>query len=386
MVGIIIKAVIGLALFVGSLVGGLAATGRLNHEGTANIPVLGGFFPEPPPEPEGEGEEGEGVDGEAADAAGGGHGDGLHGSPADGHADGSDATAEDAALDGQDPQKARRRKVGKSVVNPEEPKSDGHGGGHGGGHGEDPHAEGGAAGDGHGGGGHGGGHEAAGDGHGKSAHGGASGGHGKAGSHDPADGRNPAERDFDELAKLLQSQGRTSYEPGAFFSFQGMPAGLTPAQLNEAWQRVDGIMRTIKQREEAQALKEKELQELADDIGRRWKDLGKRQLELEQMQRELDNKIASFERTVRLVRDDETVKLKRNADTLAAFEREKAAELLQQQWQSERGQDEILRLLEFMETDAVNEILQLLPNAMVQDVLEKRMTVSKEAKAKGKRD
>ena len=44
MVGIIIKVVIGLALFAGSLVGGLAATGRLNHEGTANIPVLSSFF------------------------------------------------------------------------------------------------------------------------------------------------------------------------------------------------------------------------------------------------------------------------------------------------------------------------------------------------------
>ena len=55
---IIINIVLGLLLFVGALVGGLAATGRLNHEGAANIPVLGSFFPAPPEPKEGEGAEG----------------------------------------------------------------------------------------------------------------------------------------------------------------------------------------------------------------------------------------------------------------------------------------------------------------------------------------
>jgi len=165
-----------------------------------------------------------------------------------------------------------------------------------------------------------------------------------------------------------------------------MPAGLTADQLNDAWQRVEGIMRTIQQREDALDLRQKELQELADDIGRRWKDLGKRQLEIEAMQRALDGRIAEFQRTVRLVRDDEVQKLKRNATTLAAFERDKAAVLFEAAWQTHAGQDEMLRMLEFMEVDAVNEILGLLPNAMVQDVLEKRMTVSKEAKASNGRD
>ena len=45
MVGLVTKVMVGLGLFVGSLFGGLALTGRLNHEGTANIPVLGSFFP-----------------------------------------------------------------------------------------------------------------------------------------------------------------------------------------------------------------------------------------------------------------------------------------------------------------------------------------------------
>ena len=38
-----------------------------------------------------------------------------------------------------------------------------------------------------------------------------------------------------------------------------------------------------------------------------------------------------------------------------------------------------------MDKDAVNEILQQLPNAMVQDILQKRMQVSREAKPSGGR-
>ena len=45
MVGVVAKVTVGVGLFVGSLFGGLALTGRLNHEGTANIPVLSSFFP-----------------------------------------------------------------------------------------------------------------------------------------------------------------------------------------------------------------------------------------------------------------------------------------------------------------------------------------------------
>ncbi|MCK5941042.1 MAG: hypothetical protein KAI24_03655 [Planctomycetes bacterium] len=372
MVGILIKVTIGLVLFVASLVGGLAATGRLNHEGTANIPVLGGFFPEPPPV---EGEEGEaGADGEDAH----GHTDGAH-SGDDGHAadathgGGEHAGPADAAQ-GQDPPKPSRRMTGRSVTNPEEPKSDGHGGGHGDdGHGDDGHGGGGHGDDGHGGASHGADAHGAAP-HGETAHG--KDGHGKQDGHETE-----AERDFH---KLEAAQGRTGYAPGAYFQFGGMQSGLTPEQINESWRRVKGILETIEQRKTALDLREKNLQELAEDISRRWKELGDEQLELEKMQQALDAKIARFEQTVRLVKNDEVQKLKRNAETMAAFERSKAGELIQQQWASERGQDEVLRLLEFMDKDAVNEILAELPNPMVQDILEKRMQISREAKASGK--
>ncbi|HEB53947.1 MAG TPA: hypothetical protein ENI87_11900 [bacterium] len=377
MVGILIKAVIGLVLFVGSLIGGLAATGRLNHEGTANIPILSGFFPEPE---ETGGEDGEPGTGEHED---GGHGaegeseahavDASH-AAADGHA------AQDAAHAGGDPQghgqepkKPRRLEVGKSVVNPEEPKAEG--GGHGGG------GEGGE---------HGGGDEG-GHGEGEDAHGGPShgkdSGHGKGSGHGqhpaPAgEGKSEVEKDFD---RLLKSQGKIGYQPGAYFQFQGMPAGLTPEQLNEAWQRVQGIEATIAKREAALDLRKQQLDELADDINRRMKALADEQSRIQEMQRKLDNKIAEFEQTVRLVRDDEIPKLKEYAASIAALEADKRADIVQQNWATERGQDHILRVLEFMAKDKLNETLDALPVPMVQEILDKRMQISKEAKTRGGR-
>lgn len=373
MVGILIKVLLGGVLFVGALVGGLAATGRLNHEGTANIPVLGGFFPEPPAEPE------LGPDGQPIEADP--HATDPHGEPADATHAGDPGTA-DASHEGeqgQGPKKPRRSKVGKSVVNPEEPAGDGHGGGHG----ADPH---GGEADAHGGGhgeedAHGSKPNAGKDAHGKGKSG--NGGHAKKGGG--AHGDLP-ERDFDGMQRALQSQGKIGYKPGAFFQFNGMPSGLTPEQLNEAWQRVEGVLQAVKQRETALDLRETELQELADDISRRWKELGEERLKIEQMQRQLDAKIQKFQQTVTLVRNDEVALLKRNAETLAAFERSKAAELLEQQWTTERGQEEVLKLLEFMDKDAVTEILAALPNPLVQDILKKRLTVSKEAKPSGGRD
>lgn len=383
MIGLLVKLVLGVVLFAGSLVGGLAATGRLNHEGTANIPLLNSFFPPPPPPVEGEGGEhgeagaGAGADGHAADAA---HGKDTSPAPADAHAapagegkppagDAAHGAAE-AAADGQEPKPnepnpapgSRAQKVGRSLNEPEKPAGDGQGGG---GHGE-PAAD---------------------------AHGEAAAPHGetapkKPDAHDQpkpkadSKGEHSPEGDFAKLQESLQ--GKSQYAPGEYFRFDGMPAGLTPEQINVAWQRVQGLMGDIEKRRIALELREQALEERESDISRRQAALGKERVELEQMQRQLDAKIQKFQEQVKLVRNDEGAALKRNAQTLASFEPVKAAEIVQDMWKTEKGQDEVLRLFEFMDKDAVNGILALLPGPMTQDLLKKRLRVSKEPAASGK--
>lgn len=350
MKSLLVKLVAGVVLFAGSLVGALAATGRLNHEGTANIPVLGSFFPAPPA-PEGEGEHAaEGKTGSAADAA---------------HTGGEIAPVD--ATDGpgaQDPQKQGeptgpvKSKTGRSVLKPEEaPKTDGHGGGHDGGHG---------------------GGES-----GKEAAGGHADKNEKnEGAHKPEappHGTEDPAGDMARLEKSLANDPKSKYAPGGYFRFEGMPADLTPDQINEAWQRVQGVLADIEKRKTALDLREQELQELADDISRRQHELGRERTKIEERHRELDARMQKFQDQVKLVRNDEVAALKRNAETLASFEADKAAQLVMDQWKTERGQDEVLRTFEFMDKDAVNTILNALPNPMVQDVLKKRLRVSREA-------
>ncbi len=357
MKSMLIKVVVGALLFAGSLVGGLAATGRLNHDGTANIPLLNMLFPAPPAA--------------TADEHGAGHdaGHDPKGAAADAAHAGASGTPLDAAGP-QDPPRADgepagpiRKKTGRSVVEPEKPAADPHGGGHGeqGGHGED-------------------------GGHAKETHGDAS--HGAAASHAPPpaapSGEVAVASDMHRIEQELAADRHTKYAPGGYFRFDGMPSGLTPEQLNEAWQRVQGVLIEIERRKVALDLREQELQELADDISRRQTELGAERTKIDQRHRELDARIQKFQEQVKLVRNDEVASLKRNAQTLAAFEASKAAEILQDQWKTEQGQDEILKVLEFMEKDKVNEILAGLPNALVQDVLKKRMSVSKESAASAK--
>jgi hypothetical protein len=377
MIGLLVKLVLGVVLFAGSLVGGLAATGRLNHEGTANIPLLNSFFPAPPPPAEGEagahGDAAAGADGHAADAA---HGKDDGHAPADAHAapagegkapakDAAHGAAEPAG-DEQEPKPneakpapgPRNQKVGRSLNEPEKPAG-------GGGHGEAPAAE-----------GHG--EPSPAPGHGESEP-------KKPDHHEkPKPKTEPAspEGDFQKLQQSLQGKGQ--YQPGEYYRFDGMPAGLTPEQINEAWQRVQGLMADIEKRRIALELREQALEERESDISRRQAALGKERVELEQMQRQLDAKIQKFQEQVKLVRNDEAAALKRNAQTMASFEPAKAAEIIEDMWKTEKGQDEVLKLFEFMDKDAVNGILAVLPGPMTQDLLKKRLRVSKEPAATGK--
>lgn len=363
MMGIVVKVAVGTMLFAGTLVGGLAVTGRLNHEGTANIPVLNLLFPAPPEPAEGEAADGAATaDGHAAPADG-------HAAPADAHAPNDDGHAgpADAAHGEQDPVAAggepRKQKVGRSLNEPE-PKAGGHGG-----HGGDAHGA--PAADAHG--------APAGDAHAKSATADA---HGKtaATAKDKTGKATPPERDFDRLAASLDA-AKVQYSPGNLYRFDGLPAGVTPEQINDAWQRVQAQLADLDRRKVVLDQQEQQLRELGEDISRRQVALGKERVEVEQMQRQLDAKITKFQETVTLVRADEAAALKRNAQTLTAFEPSKAAELLEAQWKTEKGQDEALKLMEFMDKDALNEILAALPGPTTADILKKRLRVAKEPAA-----
>ena len=319
------KLAIAVVLFAGSLVVALAATGRLNHAGVANIPLLARFFPEPAPEQQAA------PIGETAAAA-------HRGEP--GAA--ADATQSKQT---QEPQAApRKQKTGRSVVRPELAREITRG-------------------------------EASAD---QSATRGEE-------RSKPAPTAAAPEHDAGPAQQPLAQDPDNRYAPGKYFKFEGMPAGLTPEQINEAWQRVQVELEQIERRKTQLDLREQELQELAADVARRQKELGHERTRIADEHLRLDARIEKFEQQVKLVRKDEASAYKRNAMTLSALGASKAAELISDQWKTDRGQSEVLKLVEFMDEDDLAGILELLPTALVQDLMSKRLRVSKEAAPSGSR-
>jgi len=324
---LLVNAVLGIGLFVGALFGGLAATGRLNHEGAGQLPLLGSFFPPPP----------------AADPA---EADlhGAKGQPAEASAGGAEPQGEGVE---------RKQKVGRSVEKPEAKLAEG---------------------------GHGGGHGAAGGDHGAPAKDAHAAGNKASGSKPPAkDGPHAAERDFDLRQQALANDRKNKYAPGGLFTFEGMPAGLTPEQINEAWQRVQSVLTDLEQRKAVLDQREKDLQILADDVDQRRRKLAEKMVEIENEARKLDARIAAFTEQVKLVRSDEVAALRNNAQTYAKLEPSKVAELVGELWRTEKGQDEVLKTFEFMDKNRVNEILEQLPNPTIIEMMRKRLRISREA-------
>lgn len=365
MKGMIVNVLVGVGLFAGALVGGLMATGRWNHDGVANIPVLNSFFPEPPKAEGEEGKEGEGhgeskdAHGNAADA----HVDAGHGAPAD--ASGEHAAPMGETANGQEPKDPPLQplKRGKSVKQTEEPKG---GGGHGGGHGEEPAAHGEEAKGGHG--------EAAKPEHGADPH--------AAPSHGESQHGSLPEKDFAQLTTNAHDPD-VRYKPGAYFRFEGMPAGVTPDQLNDAWKRVQEGVGELERRAKALDLREQELREFSDDIARRQTEVGKERAEVEAMQRQLDERIAQFQDQVKMIKTDEVALLQKNAKTYSNMPPAKVAELVRDYWKTESGQVQMLKTFEFLTADAYDQILAQLPNELVRELLERRGRIGRETMPSG---
>jgi hypothetical protein len=336
MKGLIVNIVAGTGMFAAALFGTLAATGRLDHAGTANIPLVSALFPAPPANV------GKDADhGAVADAPADGHG----GQAADAAEPRAQEPAAQAPQQSQQPQEPRTLKKGRSITgegkaDAEQQKPEEHA----------PKTE-------------------------------AARPPAPAAEQKPPQPEQPADQDFHRLEQQLAQDRTNRYAPGGYFRFDGMPSGITAEKLNEAWQRVQDALLDVERRSKALDLREHDLKLLGDDIQRRWTELGKERAEIEALQARVDEKLDRFKEQVKLVRNDEVAGLKRNAQTLASFEPSKAAELVQEQWKMEGGQDEVLKTLEFMQKDAVNAMLAALPNPMIRDVLQKRLHVSKEPAA-----
>ncbi|MEZ5967096.1 MAG: hypothetical protein R3F56_24880 [Planctomycetota bacterium] len=369
---ILFLTVLGVVLFAGTVVGLLAAQGRLNHAGTRGIPVLSSFFP-PPPEPpvDAEGAEHGGPTpanappaaplGETA-AAGAAHGDDPHAQRSDGL--------------GREDQVPYRQ--GKSLFKSEAPAA-------GGGHGAPAEGDGGGKAEEHGGGEaaaeHGaekaGGHEAA-------AAGAHDGQHASSDSHGATRDAGHPEASTEWKAKVDSVLGQGQYRPGRLWNFPQIETGIGVDELNQILLRARQQQLELERDRAALQKQQAELEARERDVADRQDAVLEKLRDVEQMRAKLQSDIDEFHNTVLLIRQDEVAGLQSVAKTLAAVEPKSAAAVIKKWWETEEGQTRALKIWTVMDPDPANAILAELDVEMIRQVLEKRLKVARE-QAKGKK-
>lgn len=330
----IVMAALAVALFVVTVVGVLGAQGRLNREGVQGLPLLPMLFG---PAPEGDGAEGKTADPKAKDAGNGAHGakTAKEGPPA-------------GALGKEQPLPYR---LGAPLFDKDGKGKDDHAGDHG----EskppapephpaaeakaepkaDPHAD------------------------------------PKAGQRDP---------EWDRQVDDLMGQGQ--YQPGRFFEFPRLPAGVTVDAINEILGEARALQKANQDEKAALAQRKAELDARENDVKDRQDELAKRMRDVETMRSELEESIKKAQGTVVLVQASEKLRWRENARSLAKFEPKKAADVLLDWWKTEERQEMALKTLALMEADPRDEILAVLPPGQLREVLERRLRVYVEADKK----
>lgn len=314
----------GLGLFLGTIVGLLAAQGRLNHEGTKGIPVLHSLFPAPPEE-HGEGEEG--ADGGHGDS---GHAEDTHAAPA------GETDSHGKELTVSEPGKSKMAfRTGDSIHEPA-----GGGGGGGGGHGADD-----------------------------------AGAHGEDDGHDTETRRNrdalltPPDEDWKEQKIARQGQ------PGSFFTFPSMEASLDVDEINEIHRKAKQMLEDSKERSTALDARESDLRRREKEVEDRYEALSSLMQEIQAGEKSLQKKIKDFEDKVLLVSKSEEADLKHYAQQLASFEAEQAAGFIKLLWETEAGRTRASKVLRLMTIEESNAILQSLDVTAIRDILENMLKV-----------
>jgi len=369
MKNILIMGVAGAGLFVGTVVGLLGATGRLNYEGTQGLPLLSGLFEPPPAEADEAGAEGAG--GKA-----GADGDAAHAVPA---APGPERNLDQAHSSNEE--------LGDIFA---EEAADPHGGGAA----PDPAADADA---------HDNGHrvlddifaEAETGGHG-AAPAADAGAHGESIGRDlsaleqnnqrPGAGESSLEKEHRYVMDALQSASEYEYETGRFFDFKGQTASISPDEINRFVALLQDRSSRLEGEIKAMAVRERELQDRERDVADQQQALAAARQAFQERQQRFDEQVNEFNRKVRLIQSQETPMLKNNAKALESFEIDVAREWVINLWATPEGQTEVLKTVFFMSKDGANVLLNEIgkkDGRMLEDILAKRKELAVEQQAAG---
>ena len=323
MKNILVMAGIGAGLFSATLVGLLAAQGRLDYAGTRGIPVLSLFFAEPAPAP-----------------APAGEATGAHKDPGPG----ADKDHEAGTL--AEREKPLPFRKGQSILNP--PKADD--GGHGAAKPADEHQE------------------------TPAAHAGEDAGKTHAAREKPSDW----EHKVDDLL------GQGQYRKGRLFNFPRFDAAMTVDELNATLGRVKELQAALDRDQKSFEKRKGELDAREADVRDRQKAVADKMAEVLQERAKLEREVEEFHRTVLLIRQDEERGLKEVARTVASLQPSQASSLILQMWQTQEGQVKAMKVLSVMDPEAADAIVGEFQVKQIQEFVEKRLKVVREEAKKQK--
>lgn len=347
---LMVLSMLGATLFLGTVVGLLAAQGRLNHAGTRGIPVLASFFPPPPELPQT-------PSGDANSPDAGGY-PAPNAEPSLSAGPNQDPRAERSSGLGKEENLPYR--VGPSVLTPQPAAGGGGQGAPAGGSGADASLAGGP------------GTPAAGA--TGMAQGEPHGGLGDAAKPDV----NP-----DWAAKIDSVFAQGQYRPGRLWRFPQIETGVGVEELNQILLRARQQQLDLDRDRSAVQKQQAELEARERDVADRQDAVLEKLRDIEQLRAKLQAEIDEFHNTVLLIRQDEVAGLQSVAKTLAAVEAKSAASVIKKWWETDDGQTKALKIWTVMEPDAANAILAELDIEMIRQVLEQRLKVAREqAKAK----
>lgn len=175
--------------------------------------------------------------------------------------------------------------------------------------------------------------------------------------------------------------GQDQYRRGQLFSFQKIPSGMTVAEIDEIVGSAKSFEKTLQRREAALDQREADLAIREADIEERERAVLEKMREVLQERGRLDEQVASFQKTFTLVQANESEKYRSYAEHLASLPVEKSSQILLQLWQTEPDKEKAVKILKMMSTEARDEIFAVLSAEQTQEILD-RVTGAVEEKKK----
>ncbi|MBI5852362.1 MAG: hypothetical protein HZB39_15210 [Planctomycetes bacterium] len=188
----------------------------------------------------------------------------------------------------------------------------------------------------------------------------------------------PQERGTKPLPKTATRQdpgANAAAEIPGLFAVPKLPSGITEDDVDRMLQAAKAAREAAEQERALVGAESRSLETRQRDIEDRESAIAQAMLKVDSEREKLERRIEEFERQVLLVQRDEIRALREYGRSLAAFAPERAAAIVEKEWDSDAGRKRIVRVLTLMEPADADAVLAAMPDERLREVLLERLKV-----------